>query len=189
MSARTVTSLRIAAVVALLCGLVILGTRPTVRAYAEISYLRELTAGAGLEGVLAFLSVWVVAYLMQIPGVVFVVAALVCWGTWVGGLVAFVGMTVSTSVNFWALRGVGGSPVSQLEYDFARRMLEKLDAHPIRTVVLLRLFFLVNPLVNLSLVLTDVRFRHYVVGSMVGFLVPLGVIMLAAETMAEYVLI
>ncbi|MFB6263118.1 MAG: TVP38/TMEM64 family protein [Bradymonadaceae bacterium] len=184
MSDRTFKILRFVALVLLVAGLFFAGTRPAVQAFFDLEYLRETTADAGFLGIVSFLGIWIVACLMQVPGAVFVVAALLGWGTVAGSLIAFVGLTVTTSASFWTLRGVGGSPVADLDYDWVRQMLDRLDDKPIRTVALLRVFFLVNPVVNTSLVLTEVRFRDYLLGSMAGFVIPLGVIAATTRSVA-----
>lgn len=186
MSPRQIKYLRLAALALVLGGLVYAGTRPEVLACFELEYLRGITSRAGFLGILTFLGLWVLSYLMQIPGIVFIVAALLGWGALGGSLISFVGLTAATSVSFWTIRTVGGSPASDIENSWARKMLDQLEDRPIRTVTVLRTVFLVNPVVNLSLVLTDVRFRDYLVGSMLGFILPLGVIACATETVMYY---
>lgn len=185
-SSRTTKMLRLSALALLLGGLIYAGTRPDIRAYVELDYLRRLTSRAGLLGIMTFLGLWVLSYLMQIPGLVFIVAALLGWGAVGGSLISFVGLTAATTASFWTIRIVGGSPASELEGSWIRKMLDSLDDRPIRTITLIRLVFLVNPVVNISLVLTDVRFRDYLLGSMLGFVLPLVVIACATETVTYY---
>lgn len=186
MSARTVKWLRILALALLIGGLFVAGTRPSVQAYFELDFLRELTSEAGLLGVVIFLGLWAVSYLMQVPAIVFIVAALLGWGSSIGSAIAFTGLIFTTSVSFWTFRGVGGSPLAELDGAWTRSMFEQLEDRPIRTVAILRLVFLVNPLVNLSLVLTDIRFRDYLAGSMIGVVVPLAIITFATDTIVAY---
>lgn len=187
MSRRTVQLLRLAALAALIGALFVAGTRPSVQGYFELDYLRQITSRAGLVGVVIFLGLWAVSYLMQVPAIVFIVAALLGWGSLVGSAIAFTGLIFTTSVSFWTFRFVGGSPLAELDGDWTRSMFEQLDDRPIRTVAILRLVFLVNPLVNLSLVLTDIRYRDYLAGSMIGIVVPLAIIALATDTIIHYV--
>ena len=188
MSARTQKYVRLGALAALIGVLIAVGTRPGVQAYFELEHLRSITSDAGVLGVFAFVGICTAGYLMRVPGVVFVLAAILGWGSIAGSLVAFVGLTVAISVSFWTMRSVGGSPIADIDTDWVRKILGQLDDHPVRTVALLRLVFFVNPIVNLSLVLTDVRFRDYFVGSVVGFIVPLAAITLATDTVMYYVL-
>lgn len=185
-SDRTKKVLRLLALAALIGSLFYIGTRPGIRGYFEIEYLRSVTAEAGWVGIATFLVLWVAAYLMQIPGVVFAIAAILGWGSLVGAIIGYVGLTASTAAAFWMIRLVGGSPVADLENEWARKILSQLEDHPIRTVALLRTVFVVNPVVNVSLVLTDISFRDYLLGSLIGFVPPLFLLALGTETAMYY---
>ena len=187
MSPRTLKILRLAALAVLVGGLFVLGTQSGIEAFFDLDHLRRMTSEAGLAGMVGFVGICTAGYLMQLPGLIFVLAALLGWGTITGGIMAFIGLTVATSVSFWTVRLVGGSPISDIEHDYVQKVLGQLDDHPVRTVVILRVLFLVKPVVNLSLVLTDVRFRDYFLGTIIGFILPLGFITVATDTVMAYV--
>lgn len=173
---------RLAALIALIAALWVAGSRPQVRAFFEIEHLRQLTAESGVVGMAAFVGIFAGGYLLQVPAMVFVVTALVGWGPLLGGLLAFAGSLIAACINFFALRSVGGTPLADVEHRWVRKLLSQLDDHPIRTVFLLRTLLYLNPVMNLPLVLSGVRFRDYLIGSALGFVVPLTVIILALDT-------
>lgn len=186
MSPRLTKILRLLVLAVLIVGLFALGTHPGVQWYFDLERLRGITSEAGFLGMVTFVGLTTAGYLMQLPGIIFVVAALLGWGTLVGSIMSFVGLTAATSASFWMIRSVGGSPVSDIENGWVRKMLTQLDDHPVRTVTVLRVVFFVNPLINAPLVLTDLRYRDYLLGSMIGFVIPLTVIALGTDTVMTY---
>lgn len=187
MSARTKKIGRLFALAAVVTGLVVLGFQPGVRAFFQPENLQSVTADAGVLGMFAFVGICTVGYLVRVPGVIFVLAAILGWGSLAGSVMSFVGLIVAVSVSFFAVRGIGGSPIADIDSDWVRQILGQLDDHPIRTVALLRLVFFANPIINLSLVLTDIRFRDYFVGSILGFILPLAAIALAFDSVMAFV--
>ena len=186
MSKRAKTALRMAALVALIGVLYVAGTHPSIRPYFSIEYLRAVTGESGVVGMAAFVALYTGGYLLQIPGLPFVLVALLAWGPWLGSLVAFLGSIAATTASFWTFRSVGGSPLDGIEHDWARKALDHIDDHPIRTVALLRAVFYVNPVINLPLVLSGVRFRDYLIGSILGFGVPLTTIALLMDLLLNW---
>lgn len=177
---------RLGILIGLGAALYIAGTRPELQVYFELDYLRSLADDAGLAGMATFVGIFAGGYLMQIPGLVFVVAALLGWGPVNGGILAFFGSTLASALSFGTVRTVGGSPLADVENKWVRKLLSKLDDHPVRTVFLLRTFFYMNPVMNLPLVLSGVKFRDYFIGSVFGFVIPLAVVIAALDTVMAW---
>lgn len=177
---------RLGILIGLGAALYIAGSRPELQVYFELDYLRSLADEAGLAGMATFVGIFAGGYLMQIPGLLFVVAALVGWGPLTGGILAFLGSVLASALSFAAVRTVGGSPLAEVENKWVRKLLSKLDDHPARTVFVLRTFFYMNPVMNLPLVLSGVKFRDYFIGSTLGFIIPLGVIIFALDTVMAW---
>ena len=149
--------------------------------------IRELVAEAGAFGPLAFLALFVGAVVAQVPGVVFVVAApalfhfpqalALCWAASILAVIA----------NFGLVRRVDGfiatpsTPPGQLHSAGKRSWLAPLfaglEAHPIRTVALLRIITIMFPPVTGALALTQVSARDHAIGSAVGMLPPIALIL------------
>jgi uncharacterized membrane protein YdjX (TVP38/TMEM64 family) len=139
--------------------------------------LRELVVDAGTWGMLLFVLLFAVGQLAHLPGLLFIVAGILAYGRFWGAGLGWIGALASVSLTFAVARGVGGSPLAEIENPRIRKILARLDSHPISTVLVLRLFLTTSPPVNYSLALSGVRYRHYLLGSAVG-LVP--VIVLAS---------
>ena len=177
MSDKTRKYLRLGALVALIGGLYLAGNHSALAPYFEVDYLRSLTTEAGAAGMATFVALFCAGYLMQIPGMIFVVLALVGWGPWGGGILALGASILATILSFGMVRSVGGSPLEDVENRWARKLLDQIDERPVRTTFVLRVVFYMNPLINVPLVLSGIRFRDYLVGSALGFILPLGVVM------------
>ena len=65
-----------------------------------------------------------------------------------------------------------------LERPLLKRILNRLDERPIRTVFILRILLFLAPPLNYALAMTNVRFRDYLVGSALGLVLPLLIITL-----------
>lgn len=153
---------------ALLVGLYIVGSVTGVTERLDVRAVRETVDDAGAAGVVVFWVVFALGELLHVPGIVFVVAGLLAWGELVGAPIAYVGAIGSMSASFFVVRAVGGRALADVQRPILKRMLAKLDEHPIRTIIVLRLILFLAPQLNYALALTNVRFRDYVIGSAIG---------------------
>ena len=134
------------------------------------SYLLE----SGPFGAVVYIVVFALSNLLSVPGVIFIVAAMLVYGKLMGTLLAIAGALCSVVLSFAVIRKIGGTPVGELKAKWARKMLRYLDEYPVRTIWLLRTFLLLNPHLNYILALSPVRFRSYFIGSLLGLILPIG---------------
>jgi uncharacterized membrane protein YdjX (TVP38/TMEM64 family) len=76
-------------------------------------------------------------------------------------------------ITFFLVRLVGGDSLRKLDSPLAQRILARLDAHPVRSVILLRLLFQTLPALNYALALSGIRFRPYSYGTLLGLPIPI----------------
>ncbi|MGM0577850.1 MAG: TVP38/TMEM64 family protein [Myxococcota bacterium] len=138
-----------------------------------VESLRARVADTGAAGVVLFLAAFAGGNLVQIPGLVFVTVASLCWPGLQAVLLAFVGAVAAVSTSFLVFRTLGGTPLADVERPWVRRMLDRLDEAPVQTIALLRLVLLMAPPVNAALALSGVSFRSYLLGSALGLVVPI----------------
>jgi uncharacterized membrane protein YdjX (TVP38/TMEM64 family) len=55
----------------------------------------------------------------------------------------------------------------------AQRILGQLDAHPLKSVFLLRVLFQTMPALNYALAMSGIRFRTYLMGTLLGLPLPI----------------
>lgn len=171
--ARNLKWLRLVVLAALLVGLWVLADRMGWRDSLTQEGIQEMVQGAGVWGVLAFVAAFVVGQLAQVPGSAFIVAASVAWGTELGFVAGYLGALAASLVSFMLVRTVGGTPLGTIKYAWVRRVLARLDTHPIRTVFVLRLLFALSPWLNYVLAMSDVKVRDYLAGSALGLVAPI----------------
>ncbi len=153
-----------------------------------VDSVRSTISEAGPWGVLLFLVIFVVGELVHIPGMVFVVAAVLAWGRWEGFGAAFVGAVLSVSVTFIIVRTLGGTPLGEVRFAWARKLLARLEQHPITTIVILRTLLWIAPPLNYALAMSRVRFRDFLIGSAVGLFAPILVVAIIADVATERLL-
>lgn len=143
--------------------------------------LRSLMDSLGVWGVLLFVVLFAVGEFMHVPGIVFVLAALLAYGRVGGAIAAYAGALVSVSFAFLVVRRVGGQALAQVRRAWIAKVLAKLDQHPIPTVALLRIVFFLAPALNYGLAMTRISFRDFFIGSALGLLPPVITIAIAFE--------
>jgi uncharacterized membrane protein YdjX (TVP38/TMEM64 family) len=121
-----------------------------------------------LVGMLIFIALFSQGNLVQIPGWLFLAAAVLALGQFWGGVATYLAALVSCALTFWVIRLFGDDALRQLKGQWARRLLGRLDAWPIRSIVLLRMLLQTVPALNYALALSGVSFRSYLIGTVLG---------------------
>lgn len=166
-------AIRIALLVSVLAGLFAVGRFTALHDYMSREKLQTLIQSAGVWGALLFIAVFALGTVMQVPGLLFISLAVVIYGRYAGVAVAWIGAIVAVTASFTLVRAVGGQALGEIKKPWVKKVLGMLDAKPTFTVMLLRMVLLVNPPVTYALALSNVRFRHFVVGSSIGLFPPL----------------
>ena len=171
---RQVTLLRLAAVAALVVVALLVGRATGLGDLVSRSNLKATMASAGALAVPLYLGAFSLALLLHLPagGIIFVAVAVTLYGRLEGGLLGYAGSLTGVLISYGVVRAVGGSPLSEIQHPFIRRVLAHLDERPIRTIALLRLLFFVSAPANYALALSAVRFRDYALGSTIGLIPP-----------------
>ena len=164
-------------------------------AFIEVSGLRDhislRAVREGFEqhrvwGLLAFAALFALANLAHIPGGFFLAAAVLALGAGWGALLTYVAACMSCMLTFVIVRALGSDALRELKGALARRLFVRLDAHPLRSVVLLRLVFHSLPALNYALALSGVPWRHYLLGTLLGLPLPILVITVLLDTVAAW---
>jgi len=162
--------------VALVAGGYALGRRLGLTESVDVEALRSWMEGAGVTGFLVFVAIMVAGQLVQIPAMVFFIAAIFAYGGPVGAVASLVGAIVSVSITFFVVRTIGGQPLAGLSQSWVRRILDHLDEHPIRSVAVLRMALWALPPLNYALAMSSIGYRDYIVGSILGLIPPILVV-------------
>lgn len=144
-----------------------------LREQLSVSFLREHLEANPVTGMMIFVLVFVVGNLIQLPGWIFLVAAILALGTVMGGLVTYLAAVTSCIVTFALVRGLGGSALREINNPWAQKILARLDTHPVQSVALLRTVFQTMPALNYTLALSGVPLRPYLIGTLLGLPLPI----------------
>ncbi|MCK6547145.1 VTT domain-containing protein [Myxococcota bacterium] len=164
---------RLGVLVVFIVALAIAGKRSGLVDDLDIDALRQAIDDAGPWGVAAYLAIFVVGVLVHVPGWVFLGSGILAFGKVAGFFICLFGAVLAVSVSFFVVRAVGGRAIAEIERPVVRKVLAKLDSHPVRTVALLRMVLWVSPPLNYTLALTNLRFRDYLIGSAIGLFPPI----------------
>lgn len=138
-------------------------------------FLHKKFIDNAFTGLLMFVTLFVVGNLIQIPGWIFLAAAVLALGKLWGGFATYLAAVTSCIVTFGVIRVLGGDALRQIENKYAARILGSLNNHPMKCVFLLRLLFQTAPALNFALAMSGIQFRSYLVGTMLGLPIPIAV--------------
>jgi uncharacterized membrane protein YdjX (TVP38/TMEM64 family) len=178
-------SVRLAAVVLLLVLLWALFRFTGLHGHATPQALHAAFEAHVLGGLLLFTGLFVLGNLVQLPGWIFLAAAVLALGPAWGGLATYVAACCACVTTFALMRSVGGDALRGLGGRWTARLFEQLQAHPLRSVVLLRLLFQTAPALNVALALSGVRWRSYLLGTLLGLPLPIALYTLFFDTLAH----
>ena len=164
---------RLVGLVLVLVALLAIGHFTGAAEYMTRDNIAHFMQSLGVWGFLLFLVAFALGELVHVPGFVFIFAALIAYGRVWGALAGYAGALVAVTVAFYLVRIVGGRALTEIKQPLLKRALGPLEKHPIRTVALLRAVLWFAPAVNYALGLSAIRYRDYIVGSAIGFLVPM----------------
>ena len=151
----------------------------------SLEFLQRRILENKISGLLIFVLLFSLGNLIQIPGWVFLAAAVLALGRTMGGIATYIAASISCVVTFLTIRFVGGDALRQLNNKIAVRLLRQLDAHPIKSIVLLRILFQTMPALNYALALSGVKFRNYLLGTLLGLPLPIALYCLFFDYLAK----
>jgi uncharacterized membrane protein YdjX (TVP38/TMEM64 family) len=155
-----------------------------LRDHFDLAFVRQVILQHQIGGLVLFAALFSLGNLIQIPGWIFLAAAVLALGR-VGGFAAtYVAAITSCALTFVIVRAVGGDALRALENRFAVRVLRELDAHPILCVALLRLLFQTAPALNYTLAMSGVKFRSYLIGTLIGLPIPIALYCIFFDVLA-----
>lgn len=167
------SSRRLLLVILFLLGLFALFEFTGLRARFSLESLQALILMHPVSGLLLFILLFALGNLIQIPGWVFLAAAVLALGQLYGGIATYLAACVSCVLTYFTIRGLGGDALRELDNRLAQRLLAGLDRHPLVSIIALRMLFQTVPALNYALALSGVRFRHYLLGTLLGLPLPI----------------
>ncbi len=171
--ATRLRALRIAAIGAVIVGLVIAQRLGAFEQLGDRARLTQTLVDLGPWGYVAFIVACAAFQPFGIPGTVFVVAASLVWPWPIAFGLSMTATLASSVVGFSFARFVARDWVSKMVPERFRKYDEALARRAFTTVVLLRLVFWMQPLLHAFFGVSKVRFWTHFWGSLVGYALPL----------------
>lgn len=156
-----------------------------LRQHFSLEFLQQRILEHRISGLLIFVLLFALGNLVQIPGWLFLAAAVLTLGRTTGGLATYVAASISCVVTFLLIRMLGGDALRRLDSRIAERIFRHLDARPIGSIVLLRVLFQTVPALNYALAMSGVKFRNYLIGTLLGLPLPIAVYCLFFDYLAR----
>jgi len=118
----------------------------------------------------AFVLAFTLGELLHLPGMLFVFVARAAFGAVGGFFLSYGGAMVAITAPFLLVRGIRSQRERtwQPRWRFLRRLLDGVETHPIRSVMILRLILWLSPPLDYALAFTSIRTRDYLLGSALG---------------------
>jgi len=176
---------RLLLVVLFLAALLAIFELSGLRQHFSLHYLHDRILENKLSGLLIFTLLFALGNLLQIPGWVFLGAAVLALGRTWGGLATYVAASISCTFTFFTIRFLGGDALRGLNNKVALSILRRLDTRPIACIVLLRMLFQTVPALNYALALSGVKFYKYLIGTLLGLPLPIFLYCLFFEYLAK----
>lgn len=180
------SSSRLLLVILFLLGLFVLFEALGIRAQFSFDTLHTLILLHPVAGLGVFILLFALGNLIQIPGWVFLAAAVLALGRLYGGIATYVAACVSCTVTFVTIRYLGGDALRELNNRVAQRLLSGLDRRPLASIVVLRMLFQTVPALNYALALSGVRLRTYLMGTLLGLPLPIALYCLFFDYLAMW---
>jgi uncharacterized membrane protein YdjX (TVP38/TMEM64 family) len=172
MAMRAPPVVRIAILVAVVLALALAAQLSGLTAWLTRERVQALAEHWGVLGVLAYVVLFALAEIAQLPGALFVLAAVAAYGPWSGALIAYFGMNVASLATFLFGRAVAGRALVEVTHPRVKALVAQIEHTPVRSTAFARGVLFVLPGIGYALALSPVRVRDYVLGSAIGLVVP-----------------
>ena len=164
---------RLLSVVLFLGALLVIFELSGLRDHFSLESLQRRILENEFSGLVIFVLLFSLGNLIQIPGWVFLAAAVLTLGKTMGGLATYIAASISCVVTFLIIRYIGGDALRRLDNAVAIRILGQLDTRPITSIVLLRVLFQTMPALNYALAMSGVKFCQYLAATLLGLPLPI----------------
>lgn len=144
------------------------GRHSTFSHFFHLDFLTQTMRNTGLFGLVMFTVIYIVGTLMNVPGMIFLFILFLVYDDVSGIAVGYVSTLLAMIAHFKFTRSIAGKPLGEIRQPFIKKQLNNLMEKPVRTTVILRLALFISPPVNYALALSPLRFKHFVIGSMLA---------------------
>lgn len=164
--------LRLASLVLFIITSILLVKYTALGAWLSLESMQYMVEQTGLWGILIFIALFVVSAIMNIPGTAFLLLAIMLFDYWQGAIFAYIGALLGAWATFVLGRTMGGKALTEIKNPTVKKLLAQVEVKPIRTLIVLRILVQFSPFVGYTLALTNIKQRQYMIGNVIGILIP-----------------
>jgi uncharacterized membrane protein YdjX (TVP38/TMEM64 family) len=173
-------------VLIILSGILLVTFTPLGAYVTDIKRVRADIESAGIFSYLIFMLVFVVFALFNIPEAGFLfLSYLIFDNIFIAAIINYISGVLSAIATFYAGRLIGAGALHEIKNQRVKRLIAAAENNPIRSLLILRTFLMLNPIVGYTLALTKMSPRNYIIGNLIGILVPIFYITLGMFFMQE----
>lgn len=180
-------ALRLAVIIGLVVTLIVIGKFTEIGEWFDLENIISSIKETGYWGLLMFATLFVIGSFIQIPAMLFVLAAIITYGQIEGTIVGYLGVVLAMIVNFLVIKTLGGKLLHEIRNKRVQQLLLKMDARPVSTIIVLRLILWAAPVLNYTLAMTGVKSKDYIIGSTIGVIVPVMVFSILVYFLSEVI--
>ena len=177
---------RLIGVVAFLALLLALFHVSGLRSNWNLQFLRDQLTHHSVYGIVFFVLLFSLGNLVQIPGWIFLAAAVLALGPIYGGLATYVAACVSCVLTFVLIRFLGGDALRAIQNPRVNKVLARLDKHPLQSMVIARMLFQTLPALNYALAMSGVKLKNYILATLLGLPVPIALYCIFFDQLAAW---
>ena len=150
-----------------------LGELTGLRASFSLASIEVLFSENLILGTLFFCLAFSLGNLLYVPGWIFLVAAVLALGKEWGGATIYIAALISATIVYFFIDLLGRGALRGLNSKIADKIFSKIDQYPILSVAALRLIFQTAPPLNYALAMSQIKFHHYLIGTIIGLPIPI----------------
>lgn len=152
----------------------------------DVERVRDLVAGAGPLGPIGFVLAFTLLQPVGVSSHMFLLVAGLAWPPVVAVSVGWLGMMGGAAAAFGLARWLGKEAIQSRLPGWLEKWDARLGEEGLRAVILIRLLFFTTFTVQLMMGVSRVRFRDYMLGTAIGNLPVLLLVVLMADRIATW---
>jgi len=169
---QTNLGLRVGSLILFIIISILLVKYTIIGTWLSLENMQNMVEQTGYWGVLIFIAIFVASAIMNVPGTAFLLLAIMLFGYWQGAIFAYIGALLGALATFFLGRTMGGKALTEIKNPTIKKLLTQIEIKPIRTLIVLRILVQFSPFVGYTLALTNIKERQYIIGNVIGILIP-----------------
>ncbi|WP_127717990.1 TVP38/TMEM64 family protein [Halobacteriovorax sp. HLS] len=139
----------------------------------SVDQLKQMLNENKLLAIVVFCLVFSAANLLYIPGFLFVAAPVSLFSVREAFVIVYIACIVCSSISYYFVSFFGNDLLRTFDNRLSRWAFENIDKRPIFSVIVLRTLMQTTPALNYTLSLSGIKFSNYILGSMIGLIIPI----------------